>query len=265
MSRLQLSARLRRSLQNRGLFGSLRHYAERAFRILRPHRLNPHPFDLEHGVHTTAHIIGSQLATGHAHDIYNTVYLPSHPSMVSSCIDVWRSHCTEVDPPLEAYTFVDLGSGMGRAVMVASTYPFRRVIGVEMNPGLSEQARRNLAIWQAKPRACANLSIANCEATEFNWPQGPIAVYMFNPFEAPVVEALLRSLEDALAKGSGPIDVLYVYPAFVASFDAHPHAKLIARTKSYLSEEDRAIDPYNDPSAERYSVDFHLYRLQATS
>jgi hypothetical protein len=269
MGHLQLSVRLRRSFRERGIFGSLRHYAERAYRIVRPQRLDPHPFDLKHGVHTTAHIIGSMLGTGHAHDVYNTVYLPSQPSMVRSCIEVWRSLCIDsdlsIDPPLEAYTFIDLGAGMGRAVMVASEHPFRRVVGVEMNPGLSEQARRNLAIWQRTPRACSDLEIANSEATEFAWPAGPLAVYMFNPFEGPVVEALLLRLERALAEGAGPIDILYVYPAFAASVDAHPRARLLAKTRCYLSDEDRAIDPYNDPSEEKYGVDFYIYRLNAAA
>lgn len=261
MGHLQFVSRVRRSLQNRGVLGSIAHYAERGYRMVRPYRLPTHPFDLKYGVHTTAHIIGSQLATGHAHDIYNTVYLPSHPSMVTSCIDQWRSFCTAGDPPLEAYTFVDIGSGMGRAVMVASEYPFTRVIGVEMNPGLCEQARRNLTVWQNQPHACGNLAIANTEASEFEWPRTPIVIYMFNPFEAPVVEAVLQSLERALEQGTGPIDILYVYPAFASVLEAHPRATLIARTQSFLSDEDRAIDPYNDPKAERYSVDLHIYRL----
>jgi SAM-dependent methyltransferase len=262
---LQLTARLWRSLNNRGIFGSLGHYALRAYRILRPHRLPPHPFDLKHGVHTTAHIPGSELGVGHAHDIYNTVYLPSQPSMVSSCIEVWQSFLTEADHPashpIGDYTFVDLGCGMGRAVMVASLFPFRKVVGVEMNPKLGEQARSNLAIWQQTPRACNDLEIATCEATDFAWPKTPLAIYMFNPFEEPVVVALLERLDEALAEGSGPIDILYVYPVAAERLEAHPGAKLIARTHSYLSDEDRAVDPYNDPKAERYSIDFQISRL----
>ncbi len=75
-----------------------------------------------------------------------------------------------------------------------------------------EQARSNLAIWQQTPRACNDLEIATCEATDFAWPKTPLAIYMFNPFEEPVVVALLQRLDQALAEGSGPIDILYVYP-----------------------------------------------------
>ena len=41
-------------------------------------------------------------------------------------------------------TFIDLGSGKGRAVLLASLYPFRRLIGVEFSPELTEVARLNV-------------------------------------------------------------------------------------------------------------------------
>lgn len=36
----------------------------------------------------------------------------------------------------EEYTFIDLGSGKGRALLIASEYPFRAVVGVELSPKL---------------------------------------------------------------------------------------------------------------------------------
>ncbi len=42
---------------------------------------------------------------------------------------------------LERSTFVDLGSGMGRAVLLAASRPFRQVVGVEISPALHAIAR----------------------------------------------------------------------------------------------------------------------------
>src|ERR1700680_3118745 len=39
--------------------------------------------------------------------------------------------------------FVDYGSGMGRVLLMAARYPFRRVIGVEISAVLNEIARKN--------------------------------------------------------------------------------------------------------------------------
>ena len=43
---------------------------------------------------------------------------------------------------------IDIGAGMGRAVLLAAEMPFRLVVGVELNPTLAQIARRNLAIWR---------------------------------------------------------------------------------------------------------------------
>jgi SAM-dependent methyltransferase len=253
--------RLRRSFRERGLAGSFRHYAVRIYRIFRPHRLKPHPFDVRHGVHTTDYIAGSDLGTGHPHDIYNTAYYGSSPSMLHSAIEAWRGSLAPTDPPIEAYTFLDLGAGMGRAVMVASLYPFHQVIGIEMSPRLAAQARRNLAIWTRTPRSCNLLQIATCDGTEFPWPRAPLAIYMFNPFEEPVVLRLLATLEHALAEGSGPIDILYMHPTSASVFEAHPHVQFVASTLCHLSDEDRAVDLFSDPESDSSWAECRLYRL----
>src|SRR5262245_6350419 len=36
----------------------------------------------------------------------------------------------------EDLTFVDLGSGKGKALFLAAAYPFRRIVGVELSPRL---------------------------------------------------------------------------------------------------------------------------------
>src|SRR5438105_15577545 len=45
----------------------------------------------------------------------------------------------------ERDVFVDIGSGMGRVVLMAARRPFKRVIGIERSAELVEVARMNLA------------------------------------------------------------------------------------------------------------------------
>ena len=46
-----------------------------------------------------------------------------------------------IDP--SHFTFIDLGSGKGRALMLARSYGFKELIGVEFSAELVELARRN--------------------------------------------------------------------------------------------------------------------------
>jgi len=264
MTHLHLRARLQRPFANRGFASSLRHYGVRAWKILRPKKLTPHPFDVQHGVHTTAYIEGSQLATGHAHDLYNTAYYGSAPSMVTVAIDSWQQQLGSTDPTLEAWTFIDIGAGLGRAVMIASLYPFQQAIGVEMNPNLVKQARENLAIWQRVPRACNRIEIAAADAAEFPWPRSPLAIYMFNPFERPVMERMLVSLDDALNKGSGPIHILYVHPVESAAFDEHPSARLLSAIECHLTPEERVADLFTDKDAASSWTECRIYQIART-
>src|SRR6185436_7767539 len=52
--------------------------------------------------------------------------------------------------PVDGYTFVDLGSGMGRAVLVASEFPFRRIVGVEIAAELHAIAGRNVRRYRGR-------------------------------------------------------------------------------------------------------------------
>jgi hypothetical protein len=262
---MHVTARLRRSLRDRGILGSLKHYAVRGYRIMRPHRLVPHPFDVEHGVHTTAYIEGSSLGTGHAHDLYVVCYYASPPSVVRLSIDAWRSTLSPSDPSLEGYTFFDIGAGMGRTVMVASLYPFERVVGIEMNHGLTEQARGNIDIWLRTHRACNQIELTTCDATEFPWPSRPLLIYLFNPFEAPVLMQLVRTLDQALTQGAGPIDLVYVHPTAKSVLEAHPNAQLRASTICYLSDADGAADLFSDPHGAAPCYECRIYRLSHVS
>ena len=88
-----------------------------------------HPFDLEFGVRTSGLIAGRHLKTGHRHDRHNTAYYGVAPSVFKSLLACWRR--SRPVAPVSEFSFVDLGSGMGRAVLLASELPFREIVGVE--------------------------------------------------------------------------------------------------------------------------------------
>ena len=90
-----------------------------------------HPFDQIHGVETSGLIAAGNLITGHPNDSHVTAYYGVAPSILRTLIACWRD--TPPPHPIHSYTFIDYGAGKGRAMLVASELPFRKVIGIELN------------------------------------------------------------------------------------------------------------------------------------
>src|ERR1700722_13924342 len=104
-----------------------------------------HPFDQMHGVDTSGLVPAKHLITGHVNDEHVTAYYGVAPSILRSLIAQWRE--TIPPHPISSYTFIDIGAGKGRGLLVASEYRFRRVIGIELNSSLVAVARQNVTHW----------------------------------------------------------------------------------------------------------------------
>ena len=167
-----------------------------------------HPFDAQFGVRTSGLVAGRHLKSGHRHERHATAYYGVAPSVFHALVKRWQR--SRPAAPIEATTFVDLGAGMGRAVLLASELRFKAVVGVEMHPVLAEIARKNLGAWRAAGRERASLRVVEGDAVEFALPEGPVVVFMFNPFGAPVLRRLLKSWRKTLAARAGDVDLLYV-------------------------------------------------------
>ncbi len=167
-----------------------------------------HPFDQEFGVRTSGLVAGRHLGSGNKHDRHITAYFAVAPSVFQEMIVRWRQ-CRPV-APIDAYKFVDIGAGMGRAMLLAAAYPFRAVLGVEMHPALARIARRNLALWRSTGRTRVPMRLACRDAVEFPLPAGPCVAFLFNPFGAPVLRRLLHAWSKRLANRPRQLDILYV-------------------------------------------------------
>jgi SAM-dependent methyltransferase len=168
----------------------------------------PHPFDLKHAVRTSGLVAGRHLKTGSPHDRHTTAYYGVAPSVFHALLKRWR----RIRPawPIEETTFLDIGAGMGRAVLLAGEMPFRSVIGVEMHPALTRMARRNLTAWRKAGRTQAPMRIVQADASAFPFPKGPCVAFLFNPFGAVVMRRFLRHCAQSFQQRPGELDLLYV-------------------------------------------------------
>lgn len=128
--------------------------------------------------------------------------------------------------PIAATTFVDLGAGMGRAILLAARHPFARIVGVEISPALCAIARDNLAAIERATLRCRDVRIKRADARAYAFPRGELIVYLFNPFDA----TILREVLSRLATRSDRVALIYHTPVERDCIDAHPAFKCVGET-----------------------------------
>lgn len=214
--------------------------------LLKATSIPVHPFDQIHGVETSGLVPAANLVTGHPNDEHVTAYYGVAPSILRSLIDLWRE--TPPPEPIYSYTFIDIGAGKGRAMLVASELPFRQVIGIELNPAMAATARQNIHHWQQAHAADITarrpipIELLEQDALTFDFPSTPTLAFLFHPFEAPVLKQLLRRIETQFANRSNTLDILYVNAECRTLLDKHPAFTRLFNGPVAMSPEDHAAD-----------------------
>jgi hypothetical protein len=189
-------------------------------------------FDAEHGTDTGAEVplaeagVPADQAAGG-----NTVYRAVWESVFH---DALRALPTDVT----GFTFLDYGSGKGKALLMASDYPFRRIVGIEYAPLLHQTALRNIATYRSPTQRCHDIVALEQNVLGFEPPDGPLVCFFFNPFDAATLRATLYRLRAAAQHPARPVYVIYVNLRDVAEmaavFDGMGFFIPVARTRRHL-------------------------------
>jgi SAM-dependent methyltransferase len=193
-----------------------------------------HPFDLANGTDTSGFL---------PPDRYHSVatsrpYAGSQPGIV-------RAALAKLPSP-ETFTFIDLGCGKGRPLLVATEFPFRDIVGVELSPALTEIARSNALILRKRYPNRTPVRIETADASTYNFPSGNLAIFLYDPFGQDIISKIATRLETALAAEKRTIYVIYYNPIHGACFDASPALTRYFAALIPYAEEDRGFGPDAD-------------------
>jgi SAM-dependent methyltransferase len=122
----------------------------------------------------------------------------------------WRE-LKHVLPPSEVGpddVFVDLGCGMGRAVLLAARYPMKRAIGVELSEELCKIARENVEKTRGKHAAKA-VEIVQADVLEYQLPDDVTIVYLYNPFTGDIFQSALDGIFASLDRNPRRLRIIY--------------------------------------------------------
>ena len=213
-----------------------------------PNKNATHPFDLKHGTDTGGYLRPDEIRSGHANDALNNGYSAVAPSVFREACHRWRETLPPSAARVETYSFVDVGAGKGRVLLLAAELPFRKVIGVELNEELARIARKNVTLWNRTAKPQTKIRVLREDAMEFRWPQTPLLVYLNNPFECALVERLAADLTTVAASGPGLVDVLYVNPGCAEALTGLGSFKQLWTAEIPMDDADWKADPYGAAS-----------------
>lgn len=134
------------------------------------------------------------------------LYVPARPANIRQALrETGIRNCSP-------YSYIDLGSGKGRSLFVAAELPFRQVLGVEFSLLLHEQARENIGHYRGWRRRSGPITSILMNARDFLFPEGPMVLYLFNPFGLETIEHVLGNLERSLRTEPRHVVVVLLWP-----------------------------------------------------
>jgi SAM-dependent methyltransferase len=122
--------------------------------------------------------------------------------------------------------FADLGSGLGRALLVAAEFPFDRVIGVELSEQMNEVARRNIERNGRRFRA-RSVEVVTADALDYEIPDDLTVAYLYCPFYGEIFARVLEKILASVDRRPRPLRLVYNYPAEQARLAACERVRLI--------------------------------------
>lgn len=163
-------------------------------------------YDWDHRVNTTSAAVSWR---NRLLGVFHSPYQPTEPALFHEMLAALAEQSRS---DFHDFVFIDLGSGKGRTLLMASDYPFRRIVGVELLPSLHEAAEENLSKYRGESQKCFALESICGDATEFAFPAEPTVLYLFNPFPESGLRRMISNLEESLRQKPRAVYVLYHNP-----------------------------------------------------
>ena len=200
-------------------------------------------FDQIWGTDTTR-IMRTEDFTSPSESVKHAVYYRATPSQTFNRI------LSGLNIGYEDFVFVDFGSGKGRTLLQASEFPFKQIIGVELEPQLHAIAQKNIQLFRSPTQKCKNFELLCTDATAYSLPSENSVFYFFDPFNVPILSMVLENIRLSLLSHPRKIFIVYLNPNH---WPAINQAGFL--TKIYDS---RSESPRNAPE-DQISISWHIY------
>lgn len=168
-------------------------------------------WDLIHGVDTCGDLPLANLSFESENKSPGLEYQSHHPAII-------RNAFSSLKIRYQDFTLVDFGCGKGRVLLVASEFPFRRIVGLEFAPQLADIARTNIKNYRSLNRQCLEIEAITADATQYQLVREPQVLYFFSPFARQVLDQVVENIERSLQES--PRELLVLFSGVLGMRDA---------------------------------------------
>jgi SAM-dependent methyltransferase len=170
-----------------------------------------------------------------------------HPTPIRTfryILNTLKGHIVDFDH----WTFIDIGSGLGRNLLLAAEHSFKRIIGIEISPFLHNKAVANIENYNQKAERRCNIEVLCMNALDYNFPETDTILYFWEPFrEITVMEKLMRILEKISGKYRN---------RFILIFLGHCYLDTIPSLR--FQKMDLRLDPQPSTSGKLFAISFYV-------
>jgi hypothetical protein len=164
-------------------------------------------YDWDFRVDTTGATVGwRDRLLGHFHSLYQ----PTEPALFHEMLAGLMKACPKIN--FRDFTFIDIGSGKGRVLLMAADYPFRRILGIELLSELHRVAKENIGKYKSDSQQCFAIDSILGDAGAFAFPPEPTVLYLFNPLPESGLAKMIGNLERSSREHPRAVFVLYHNP-----------------------------------------------------
>ncbi len=182
-------------------------------------------FDSRYGTETSGLVDLEDMGVSEEARSHSSDYKPTLPRVFHRVISEMRIRH-------EDFVFIDYGSGKGRILLLASDYPFRRIVGVELSPALHEIAGRNVAIYRSRRQRCREIELKVGDAGELEPPRDAhLVCYFYYPFDEELLGRVLAKISAAVEGGKRQAWLLLINPPKPEVIEAAGIFELVAATR----------------------------------
>jgi hypothetical protein len=185
-------------------------------------------WDVRHAVDTCGEVPLASLDFRSPNKGEGLEYMSHHPLVTKSALIA-----LEIDH--KNYTFIDYGCGKGRVILLASEFPYRRIVGLEFAPQLARTAQQNLQTYRSKTMKCHDISVICTDVAEYTLPIEPEVLYFYNPFGPAVMQRVAQEISQSLQRS--PREVWLVLtgppPSRDRTFQALPQFERLRREQYF--------------------------------